>query len=101
DFERLAEAVHGTPFPWFWQRYLRTAAAPVVTLERAPAGAGRESVTLAWDDPAFELPLPVAVAGEERRVEMPGGRASFEIEAGAEVAVDPRGLVLARLAGAD
>jgi aminopeptidase N len=101
DFEQLAEALHGEPFPWFWQRYLHAAAPPAVTLERAPAGPGRETITLAWDDPAFELPLPVAVAGEERRVEMPGGRAAFEVAAGAEVALDPRGLVLAEIPGAD
>ena len=62
---------------------------------RTDAGAGREAIELAWDEPAFELPLPVAIAGEERRVEMPGGRARLEVAAGAEVAVDPRGWTLA------
>lgn len=95
DFERLVDSVAGREFPWFWQRYLYRAELPRWTLARTPAAAGRETVTLAWDDPAFELPLPVAVAGEERRVEMPGGRASFEVPAGAAVEVDPRGLVLA------
>jgi hypothetical protein len=49
----------------------------------------------AWDDPRYELPLPVVVDGEERRLEMPGGRASFLVDAGAAVEVDPRGLILA------
>lgn len=100
DFERLVAEVSGGEIPWFWQRYLYRAEPPRWTLERAPAGAG-ERITLAWDDSAFELPLPVAVDGAERRVEMPAGRASFEVPAGAKVAVDPRGRVLAEAAPAD
>jgi len=95
DFERLVADLHGREIPWFWERYLRRAALPRWTLARAPAAAGRETVTIAWDDPAFELPLPVVVAGEERRVEMPGGRASFEVAAGAAVEIDPGWRVLA------
>lgn len=100
DFERLVAEVAGRELPWFWARYLARAEPPRWTLERAPAGTG-ERVTVAWDDPAFELALPVAVDGEERRVEMPGGRATFEVAAGAEVAVDPRGRILAEPAPAD
>ncbi|KAB2950528.1 MAG: M1 family metallopeptidase, partial [Thermoanaerobaculia bacterium] len=79
DFERLVAGLHGREIPWFWERYLRRAALPRWTLTRAAGAGGADTVTLAWDDAAFELPLPVAVAGEERRVEMPGGRASFEV----------------------
>jgi len=96
DFERVVAEVSGREIPWFWRIYLHRAAAPEWTLARSAAGAGRETIELAWDDPGFELALPVAVAGEERRVEMRGGRARFEVEAGAAVAVDPRGLVYAR-----
>lgn len=95
DFERLVADLHGRDIPWFWQRYLRRAELPRWTLARSEAAAGAETVTLAWDDPGFELPLPVAVAGEERRIGMPGGRSSFDVPAGATVEVDPRGLVLA------
>lgn len=100
DFERLVAEVAGRELPWFWQRYLRRAEPPRWSLERAPEGAG-ERVTLAWDDPAFELALPVAVDGAERRVAMPGGRATFEVAAGARVEVDPRGRILAAAAAAD
>ncbi|HLF56287.1 MAG TPA: M1 family metallopeptidase [Thermoanaerobaculia bacterium] len=101
DFERVVAELAGRETPWFWQRYLYRAELPRWTLARAPAAGGRETITLAWDDPAFELALPVAVGGEERRIEMPGGRASFEVDAGAEVAVDPRGWVLAEPAEED
>jgi hypothetical protein len=53
-------------------------------------------VTLAWDDPAFAMPLPVEVAGELRRMEMPGGRTTFEVDAGAELRIDPEGRLLER-----
>jgi hypothetical protein len=41
------------------------------------------------------MPLPVWVAGEERRLEMDGGRASFLVDRGVTVEVDPLGRVLA------
>jgi aminopeptidase N len=95
DFEHVVAAASGRDIPWFWERYLHRAALPRWTLTRAPGGAGREEITLAWDDPAFELPLPVTVGTERRRLEMPGGRATFEVAAGTPVAVDPDGRVLA------
>ncbi len=102
DFERLVAEVGGRDIPWFWRRYLRRAEPPRWTLTRSPAAgpAGRETIALAWDEAGFELALPVVVAGEARRLEMPGGRAAFEVAAGAEVAVDPEGRVFARAAGA-
>jgi aminopeptidase N len=96
DFEALVAEVAGRPLPWFFERYLRHADLPVWRLERRPAGAGRERVTLSWDDAAFEMPLPVAVGGEIRRLEMPRGRGELEVAAGAEVAVDPEGRLLDR-----
>jgi len=99
ELEQLVAAMSGREIPWFWQRYLRSAAPPRWTMTRAPAGEGRERIELAWDDPAFELPLPVAVDGEERRLEMPRGRGALEVAAGAAVEIDPRGKVLAEPAG--
>jgi aminopeptidase N len=95
DFEQVVRETSGRGIPWFWERYLRRAKLPRWTLTRTSAGPGRELISLAWDDSAFELPLPVTVGGERRRVEMPGGRASFEVAAGTLVAVDPDGRVLA------
>jgi aminopeptidase N len=100
DFERLVAEVSGRDIPWFWQRYLRRAEPPRWRLERASAGAG-ERIRVAWDDPAFELALPVAIDGVERRVEMPGGRAELEVPAAAVVEVDPRGRILAEAAERD
>ncbi len=95
DLERLVAEVGGREIPWFWERYLRRAELPRWTLTRTQAAGGIERVALAWDDPAFELPLPVVVQGAPRRVEMPHGTAAFDVSAGATVEVDPRGLVLA------
>jgi aminopeptidase N len=95
DLERLVAEVGGRDIPWFWQRYLRRAELPRWSLSRGAAAGGTERVTLAWDDPAFELPLPIVVQGTARRVEMPHGKAEFDVPAGATVEVDPRGLILA------
>jgi aminopeptidase N len=95
DFERLVAEIAERETPWFWQRYLRRAEPPRWSLVRTSGREGRETILLGWDDPAFELPLPVAIGGEERRIEMTGGRARLEVAAGTEVVVDPRGWVLA------
>jgi aminopeptidase N len=98
DLEQLVAAISGAEIPWFWERYLRRAERPRWTVARAPAGAGRERIELAWDDSGFAMPLPVEVAGEERRIEMPEGRASFEVASGTAVAVDPKGRLFAQAA---
>jgi aminopeptidase N len=98
DFERVVAEVSGREIPWFWRIYLHRAEPPAWTLARVPAGAGREVIELAWDDPGFELPLPVEVAGEARRIDMPGGKARLEVAAGTAVAVDPRGRIYAQAA---
>lgn len=95
DFERLVGRIAGRNLDWFWQRYLRRAAPPRWRLERTSAAPGHEAIHLAWDDPAFELALPIVVAGEARRIEMPGGQARFEVPAGTPVEVDPERRILA------
>ena len=40
------------------------------------------------------MPLPVAIGGESRRLEMTGGQESFEVATGTVVEVDPQGWVL-------
>ncbi len=96
EFEELVAEIAGDEMPWFWERYLRRAELPRWTLARRPAGQDGEVIALSWDDAGFELPLPVTVDGVARRVEMPRGRAEFDVRRGAAVEVDPRGLVLAR-----
>lgn len=94
DFIDLVQALDSRDLGWFWRRYLYRAELPAWRVTRTPEG-GLERVEVAWDDPAFELPLPLSVAGEPRRLEMPGGRASFTVAPGAPVEIDPDGLVLA------
>jgi aminopeptidase N len=94
DFIELVQALDSRDLGWFWRRYLYRAELPAWSLVRTLEG-DFERVELAWDDPAFELPLPVRVAGEDRRLEMPGGRASFTVAPGTPVEIDPDGRVLA------
>ena len=94
DFIDLVQALDPRDLGWFWRRYLYRAELPAWRLARTPEG-GLERIEVAWDDPAFELPLPLSVAGEARRLEMPGGRASFTVAPGTPVEIDPDGRVLA------
>jgi hypothetical protein len=94
DFAELVTEVSGRDIDWFWDRYLHRAEEPRWNLTRSSEG-DRERVEIAWDDSDFEMPLPIAVAGEPQRLEMPNGRASFLVERGTSVEVDPLGQVLA------
>ncbi len=94
DFTDLVEQVAGEDLDWFWQRYLFNAALPSWRLRRT-VGADADVVMIEWSDAAFEMPLPVAVDGDRRRVDMSGGSAELRVAAGAEVVVDPGGEVLA------
>ncbi|HHQ49587.1 MAG TPA: M1 family peptidase, partial [Acidobacteria bacterium] len=95
DFTDFVEARTGRDLGWFWKRYLYTAALPRYTVTRSASGKG-EKLQLAWDDPSFELPIPVSVGGQLHRVAMPQGHGELVIPAGAEVEVDPEGLILAK-----
>lgn len=95
DFENLVAEIAGHRIDWFWDRYLRRAELPVYRVERLANDNATDTVTLSWDDSAFEMPLPVAVGGEIRRLELPGGKASFVVPTGTTVDVDPQGWVLA------
>ena len=97
DLEALVGEVSGRDLGWFWERYLHRAKPPKWRVKRRPEG-DRERVEIRWDDSDFELPLPVVVGGEERRLEMTGGRASFLVEQGTTVEIDPDGRVLASAA---
>jgi aminopeptidase N len=95
DLQALVGEVSGLDLGWFWERYLHRAKPPRWRVKRRPEG-DRERVEIRWDDRGFELPLPVVVGGKERRLEMPGGRASFLVERDTVIEVDPDGRVLAR-----
>lgn len=83
EIRTIAERESGMKLGWFFDVYLHSAALP--ELVRANDGA------LTWKTPGdlpFPMPVPVRVNGEDRRIEMPGGRAPE----GAEV--DPEDWVL-------
>jgi aminopeptidase N len=94
DLEALVSEVSGRNIGSFWERYLYRAEQPKWRMVRRP-GDGGDRVELFWDDPRFELPLPVVVGGEARRVEMTGGRADFAVDRGVTVEIDPLGRVYA------
>ena len=95
DLAELVSEVSGREIDWFWERYLYRAEEPVWRVRRRLKG-DHDRITITWDDRDFEMPLPVRVAGVERRVEMARGRASFLVDHGATVEIDPLGRVLAR-----
>ena len=88
EFMNLVEEVTTWYLTWFWHRYLFTAGLPSWKMSRVQDG-GAERIELEWNDPGFEMPLPVQIGDRRRLVAMPGGRAAFRVDAGAEVVVDP------------
>ena len=88
EFIDLVEGLSTWDLEWFWQRYLHTAELPSWSLDRSLSG-GLETVVILWDDPAFEMPLPVRIGDKRKLVSMPGGRAEFKVSPGVEVVVDP------------
>jgi aminopeptidase N len=92
DFTALVAEVSGLDLGWFWDRYLYRAAEPRWRVDRRVES---DRLVVTWDDPRFELPLPVAVNGDERRLPMPNGRGELALEPGASVEIDPKGRILA------
>jgi len=93
DFIDLVEEISGRRLDWFWQRYLFTAELPSWKMTRV-RDAGRERVEIEWDDPSFEMPLPVQIGDRRRLIDMTGGRASLEVDPSSEVVIDPNHEVL-------
>jgi aminopeptidase N len=94
DFRRLVTEVSGTPYDWFFDRYLYDTRVPRWRMERIPES-GSDLLRLGWDDPVFQLPIPVRVGEETHRVDMAGGQGSLRVPRGAEARVDPEGWLLA------
>jgi aminopeptidase N len=78
----------------FWDLYLRRAAPPRYSVERAALGT-HDELRLAWDDPGFEVALPVRIGRELVRVEMAGGRGRVEVPPGLAARVETAGRLLA------
>jgi len=90
----VAEVSSRNDLDWFWDTYVFKAKLPRWSVSRE-ARSGGDLVQLSWDEPGFEMPLPVRVGEEIRRVEMPGGMAEFVLSSSQQVEVDPEGWVLA------
>jgi aminopeptidase N len=88
DFIDLVDEVTTRDLSWFWQRYLFTAELPSWKVRRIDTG-DFARVELGWNDPAFEMPLPVRIGDRKRLVDMPGGRAELRVDPGVEVVIDP------------
>lgn len=87
EFIDTAETVSGTELGWFFDVYLRTAGLPTLELTRREG-----ALDLAWITPdglPFPMPVEVEVDGTRRRIEMPEGKATLDVPAGAAIAVDP------------
>lgn len=94
DFRRIVTEIEGQPYDWFFDRYFHSASVPRWDLTREGA-ADHGTLVLEWDDPIFQLPIPVEVNGEIQVVEMPAGKGELEIPLDAEIEVDPQGWLLA------
>jgi aminopeptidase N len=88
DFMDLVDEVTARDLGWFWQRYLFTAELPSWKMSRVRDG-GADRIELEWNDPSFEMPLPVKIGDRRQLVAMPGGRAEFKVDTGTEVVIDP------------
>lgn len=90
DFMNVVASIEGKPYDWFFDRYFWTTDIPRWTMTR-----DGETLAFAWDDPMFQLPIPVSVNGEIHRVAMTNGKGTIDAAADAEVKVDPEGWLLA------
>ncbi len=95
DLMALVTEVSGRDdLDWFWDRYLFEAKLPRWSISRTP-GPNGDLVHLSWDQPGFEMPLPVGMGGEILRIEMSGGTADLVLPPLQPLVVDPDGWVLA------
>lgn len=90
DFMNVVAGIEGQPYDWFFDRYFWQTDIPRFTHAREGG-----MLHLAWDDPLFALPIPVAVNGEMHRVAMTGGKGTLAVPANAELKIDPQGWLLA------
>ncbi len=89
NWTAYVEEATGRDLQWFWQRYIYTADLPSWELSRQG-----DQVTLAWQDTAFAMPLPIRVDGRDRHLSMEGGQSVFTAAPEAVILVDPDGWVL-------
>ncbi|GJL95668.1 MAG: peptidase M1 [Hyphococcus sp.] len=87
DYLAIVNETTGKDMSWFFEVYLRSAAAPV--LESSVEG---NDLVLTWTTPndlPFPMPVPVRVNGKMKRIEMQGGTGRIRGGAKAEIQIDP------------
>ena len=91
EIRAIAERESGLDLGWFFDLYLRQPALP-----RLEANVEDGTLQLSWSTPEGTrclMPVPVAVGGTIRRVELPDGGASVDL-GGADWELDPDGWLL-------
>jgi aminopeptidase N len=92
DFQRIAETASGTKLDWFFEVYLRQPKLPRLLTERKG-----NQLELRWETPEglpFNMPVEVQIGETSRRYELPGGRATVQLEAEKAFVVDPQNWIL-------
>jgi len=92
DIVRAAEDVSGKQLDAFFRLYLYQAELPVLKVVRKG-----NTLRLTWANTGgvpFDVPVPVAVNGEVRRVDMTDGGATLNLPADASIMIDEDGWVL-------
>jgi aminopeptidase N len=88
----VAERESGQELGWFFDVYVYRPDLPtLVTTQTSTV------LTLEWQthgNRPFPMPVEVMIGGKAQRVEMPNGRGSARLPAGAEAVVDPNGWLL-------
>lgn len=88
DFLTIAQAESGMKLDWFFELYLRQPKLPKLDIEKKDG-----KLTLKWETPnnmPFPMPLDVEMNGKTRRVEMPNGTATIDIEGSGDPVIDPK-----------
>ncbi|MDM7921484.1 MAG: M1 family metallopeptidase [Pyrinomonadaceae bacterium] len=91
DFLKIAEEESKMDLDWFFEMYLRQPKLPRLVAETVGNG-----ITLSWETPnkmPFPMPVEVEINGKTQRVEMKGGRGSFN-PGGAVPEIDPKDWIL-------
>ncbi len=95
DFLAIAGDVAGRDLSWFFEVYLRSAAVPEI--ESRQDG---PDVVLSWKtegDLPFDMPVPVRIGGELKRVEFSANAARLEGTSLGDIQIDPFMRVLRKL----
>jgi len=91
DFLTIVNEESGKDYSWFFELYLRQPKLAKLDVDKKGG-----KLVLKWDTPnniPFPMPVDVEMNGKVRRVEMPGGTATIDIEGSGDPVIDPKGWV--------